>query len=162
MTSASRRTPRGFTLLEIVAVFVVVAIMGAVAVVSFKKFADRTEASQTYQAIRAVAAAQETLRRTRGHFATTQVELKEIEAAYTYTVDGFTPSTALDTMSVAVSADAEAFGVATLNSNGECVTIRQYQPRADRTLKDSRGLYLPTSLQPCTGAQALLIEGVAW
>lgn len=149
---------RAFTLLETVAVFVVLAVISGLVVASMSGVWGRTQDTAAQQAAVAVAGAQETSWRTYGTFATVG-ELAGRESAYTYVL-GSTPSEGPTSISVHVAPNVvpgeEVVGIAVKGESGTCYLVKQYQPRAPRTLKNAKA---SSESGPCTGEAAMTATG---
>jgi type II secretory pathway pseudopilin PulG len=154
----TRRSRRAMTLVELVVVCVIALIVASAAMVGFRVVTAKIKDSESKTALTAVAAAEDQMWRRYGAFSPAGDDLAAADGSYEFVADTTVP-TGPGQISVSVAGDA--VGLATVSSSGACLTVKHYQPQADRSLTDTSGRLDPPP-QPCTGAFALTVVGVAW
>lgn len=145
---------RGFTLVEMIVVVVILSILATL--ITSLYFSTFTKVQDTPQrdALRALAADEETYFGTYGSFAITASALAQLEPNYSYVI-GTAVSTGPGVVSVSQGTigTATVAGVAILGPSGQCNIIIVFDPTQSSTNITDR--FTPTSTAPCSGAYAV-------
>jgi prepilin-type N-terminal cleavage/methylation domain-containing protein len=116
MRSGARKVPDGFSLMELMAVMIIVGIVAAFALPSYSTHIERVRASEGAQLLAAVLASQEAYRLENGSYATAMADLDiEIPNASNFTVP---PSLYNNAARVATIARSDGSYTLCVNSTG--------------------------------------------
>jgi len=145
------RGRRAFSLVEIVIVFVLVAVLSAVAAAGLRSIQRESRSRTARAALETVAGAQETYHLDRGRWGTSP------DAFAAFSAGGLTVADAASTGPTVVSADEvnfdghAALGLAVLDGNADCLTLVVLPPTVGGTAQIQRR---PGST--CDGSLAVL------